>query len=116
MGLNSSGCQVIWGGWQGAPWKTFHRLIYKVAAKQRVFHYTLVDFVTFGWWHDRPPVKLLMFGSRGQEVENVQERLAREGYFAETLVDGRFGRGTDRAVRAWQKATGQKPNGIVKLT
>lgn len=116
VGLNSSGCQVIWGGWQGTPWKTFHWLIYTVAKKQQVFHYALVDFMTFATWHDAGPVRLLMFGSVGEDVRELQERLMRAGFFAAALVDGKFGRGTDRALRAWQKAQGMKPTGIARLS
>ncbi|MBU0610882.1 MAG: hypothetical protein KKI08_23585, partial [Armatimonadetes bacterium] len=42
VGRWSEGCQVIWGGRAaGSPWQRFKHLIYEVAAKQSVFHYTL---------------------------------------------------------------------------
>lgn len=116
VGLNSSGCQVIWGGWQGAPWQTFHKLTYTVAKKQQVFHYALVDFMTFATWHDAGPVKLLMFGAKGQAVRTLQTYLANGGFFGAGMIDGKFGRGTDRAVRAWQRAQGLKPTGVTRLT
>lgn len=115
VGLNSSGCQVLWGGWQGKPWQTFHRLIYRVAKAQTVFHYTLVDFMTFATWHDRGDVKLLMFGSEGPAVRTLQTALASAGYFGGNLIDGKFGRGTDRALRARQRARRQSPTGIWRL-
>lgn len=115
VGLNSSGCQVIWGGWGGEPWKLFHHLVYEVAAKQTVFHYTLVDFTMFGEWHDAGPKKPkhVLFGSVGFEVTETQKFLADEGFFAENLIDGRFGRTTDRSARAWQEAIAVAPDGIL---
>lgn len=120
VGLNSSGCQVIWGGWEGAPWRLLHSLVYKVAAPQKVFHYTLVDFMHFAAWHDglgsSSKLRMLLFGSRGPDVATLQGRLAEAGYFAPNLIDGVFGRGTDRAVRAWQKKWKLPVNGIIRLS
>ena len=118
IGLNSSGCQIIWGGWTGKPWTTFHDLIYRVAGKQSIYHYTVCNFMDFGRWHDHPEQRqslysALRFGSYGPRVEELQKRLARAGYFGSALVDGEFGRGTDRAVRAFQQRNGLPCDGVV---
>jgi hypothetical protein len=113
IGINSSGCQVIWGGWGGVPWQEFHHLIYSVAKQQSLFHYTVVDFLHFGKWHDDRDYKCLLFGSHGDKVVGIQNGLAKAGYFGSALVDGEFGRGTDRAVRGWQKSQGITINGIL---
>ena len=118
VGLNSSGCQVIWGGWNGDQWQSFHYIVYRIAAKQKVFHYTLADFSMFAAWHDKTPKltsKHVFFGSSGEAVTTVQKRLASVGYFGAALIDGKFGRGTDRAVRAHQKASSKPVTGIVAV-
>ena len=43
VGPNSAGCQVIWGGWEGAPWQAFINAIDD--SGQTSFDYYLVD----GW-------------------------------------------------------------------
>lgn len=116
IGLNSSGCQVIWGGWEGTPWKTFHNIIYKVAKQQKIFHYTVVDFDMFAQWHDHPPFKNILFGSYGKSVSDFQRKLVASGYLGSALVDGKWGMGTDRAVRYYQKAINQPANGIIKVS
>lgn len=42
VGPFSAGCQVIWGGWGGAPWKSFYRSV-STAPNSPWFHYTLLD-------------------------------------------------------------------------
>lgn len=118
VGANSSGCQVIWGGWGGKPWVTFHDIVYKVAKSQTVFHYALADFAFFGEWHDHPDQREtayanLWFGSSGERVEELQKRLAAKGYYGSQMVDGEFGRVTDEGVRCLQKALGLWPDGVV---
>lgn len=115
VGLNSSGCQVLWGGWEGQPWQTFYSLIYSVARRQSVFHYCLADFGMFAEWHDRGPTSHVMFGSSGKFVTAVQNTLVAEGYLGSKQVNGKWDEVTDRAVRKWQKAEGKQPNGIVTL-
>jgi len=116
VGWNSSGCQVLWGGWNG-PWVVFHDLVYRVAKKQEVFYYTVVDFEHFAKWHDagreRWKYEWLMFGSYGRAVEQLQAALAQRGYYGKALVDGEFGRVTDEGVRAYQRKAGLRPTGIV---
>ena len=41
VGPNSAACQIIWGGWDGAPWQTFYRLC--VASGQHRFQYWLLN-------------------------------------------------------------------------
>ena len=116
VGLNSSGCQVLWGGWDGEPWLRFHKLIYSVAKKQQVFRYTLVDFAMFADWHDAGALKPrhLLFGSAGQAVRDLQKTLGDGGFFGQALIDGKFGRGTDRALRGWQRNRYEMPTGIIR--
>ena len=55
-------------------------------------------------------------GSRGESVKTLQERLNAKGYNAGS-VDGIFGKNTQAAVMAFQKANGLAADGIVgKLT
>ena len=53
----------------------------------------------------------LQKGSRGRAVTALQEDLKAQGYDIE--VDGVFGNGTDKAVRAFQKANGLAVDGVV---
>jgi len=49
---------------------------------------------------------LLKVGSKGKEVKELQE-------FLEISADGIFGKGTDKAVKAWQSSNGLTADGIV---
>jgi hypothetical protein len=51
-------------------------------------------------------------GSLGAEVRRIQERLRELGLYA-GAVDGRFGGGTDAAVRAYQKANRLAVDGVI---
>jgi peptidoglycan hydrolase-like protein with peptidoglycan-binding domain len=51
-------------------------------------------------------------GSSGAEVLELQRSLAREGFDPGPL-DGKFGAGTERAVRAFQRAQGLEVDGVV---
>jgi hypothetical protein len=118
VGWNSSGCQVIRGGWYGSAWPEFYDLIYRVAAGQSIFHYTVVDWLDFGRWHDAADKSCycsLRFGAHGENVEMLQRKLAIRGFFGAELIDGEFGRGTDRALRAYQRRHGLSPNGVIPL-
>ena len=55
--------------------------------------------------------KTLRIGSRGPEVELLQNALRAAGYCVD--VDGIFGRETETAVKLFQKAYGLSPDGIV---
>ena len=50
-------------------------------------------------------------GMHGRDVRVLQDYLTKAGF--ETTVDGQFGRGTKRRVRAWESAAGRKVNGRV---
>lgn len=54
---------------------------------------------------------ILRLGQSGREVEELQKRLAAAGHAVG--VDGQFGRGTDTAVKAAQRASGLTPDGVV---
>jgi hypothetical protein len=112
VGLNSSGCQVLWGGWQG-PWLEFHHLVYGVAKQQKAFAYTLADFAHFATWHDGGRVlRWVLYGSKGADVSRLQRLLIDSGDLGERLADGVFGRTTDRALRRLQKRAGKPADGI----
>jgi len=121
VGIWSSGCQVIAGGWGGKPWKTWHDLVYGVAAKQRTFHYTLVDYLSmFTKWWNAPEGKKpqwIMYGSSGPDVEDEQEHLWYNGYMVLNNINGKWGTDTDLAYRRYQrKALGmQVPDGIKRI-
>ena len=60
-----------------------------------------------------PAFRLLALGARGADVRQLQELLAGEGQ--RVVVDGAFGAGTVRAVKAWQKSLGVTQTGEVAL-
>ena len=57
-------------------------------------------------------VPVLRNGSKGQDVKDLQSRLAGLGYYTGD-IDGEFGPGTKEAVTAFQKANGLEADGIV---
>ena len=59
----------------------------------------------------RPLTKTLRIGSKGPEVEALQNALRIFGYCV--AVDGKFGRETETAVKLLQKRYGLVPDGIV---
>ena len=59
----------------------------------------------------KPVDALSKLGSRGTEVRNIQTKLKSLGYYSGT-VDGIYGTGTQRAVKAFQKACGLAVDGI----
>lgn len=65
----------------------------------------VADFYGFGL------ATLSYYGSRGQEVRNIQTRLKNWGYYKGT-VDGKYGYMTYRAVRSFQYKNGLKVDGI----
>jgi tetratricopeptide (TPR) repeat protein len=58
------------------------------------------------------PTPLLQSGSEGSAVLELQGALHRAGHFHER-IDGSFGRKTDEAVRAFQRAVGLSDDGVV---
>lgn len=59
----------------------------------------------------KPVEALSKLGSRGTEVRNIQTKLKSLGYYSGS-VDGIYGTGTQRAVKAFQKACGLTADGI----
>ena len=55
---------------------------------------------------------VLKVGSRGEHVRNWQILLNRNGYYC-GLEDGKFGKNTELAVKAWQVSKGIKADGII---
>lgn len=113
---SSAGCQVIVGQpkcqQRGSLdntgyWKKFHSVIYTDATSQNHFNYSLFRYadidaaatVGSGQMDAR-----LRFGSKGNLVLALQEKLKSKGYF-HTILDGDFGRNTLIAVLAFQKET-----------
>ncbi len=119
VGRWSEGCQVIRGGRDaGSPWSRFRHLVYEVAAPQSVFHYALVDGEFFGKWFGadhaaRATLRRLWFGSHGERVVKLQERLVKLGHYHAGGVDGEFGVKTHMAVRRWQAAERKAVTGVV---
>ena len=58
------------------------------------------------------PTQVLRRGDSGSQVTLVQEKLAELGYIT-FEPDGKFGPGTEKAVRAFQQANGLTSDGIV---
>jgi len=65
----------------------------------------------YGWEAVEGGSLVLRKDSRGQAVEELQERLGAAGF--DTDVDGVFGRDTERQVRAFQEASGLDVDGVV---
>ncbi len=109
---NSAGCQVIVGQPKckarpgkdnTAYWKTFHDIIYSIPQMQ--FDYALfryVDAEAVNVNGDALMNARLRFGSKGNLVLALQERLAAKGLF-NTNKDGDFGKNTLMAVLEFQK-------------
>ena len=55
---------------------------------------------------------VLKLGSKGSRVKDLQKNLTKLGY-STNGVDGIFGKGTQKAVLAFQKAYGLKADGVV---
>lgn len=55
---------------------------------------------------------VLRRGSKGELVEQIQQRLSNGGYYG-SIIDGDFGLGTEAAVKALQKDTDLLVDGIV---
>ena len=59
-------------------------------------------------------IKMLSKGSKGETVKALQTLLIGYGYSCGSYgADGDFGNGTDKAVKAYQKAKGLEVDGIV---
>ncbi len=63
---------------------------------------------------EQPFFRDLADGAQGGDVTVLQHALTRLGYLHDA-VDGRFGNATRLAVRAFQRATGQPADGVVRL-
>jgi len=113
---SSAGCQVI----VGQPkckgrgnldntgyWKKFYAIIYNEAVSQTHFNYSLfryVDAEAAATMGEGLMDARLRFGSKGNIVLELQNKLKAKGYF-HTTVDGEYGRNTLIAVMAFQKDT-----------
>ena len=62
---------------------------------------------------DASAATLLKFGSRGNEVEQIQSELKNLGYFTYSKVTGYYGSITKEAVKRFQKENGLYVDGIV---
>lgn len=61
-----------------------------------------------------PAFRELAPGTEGPDVRQLQTMLSDLGYYG-GAVDGKLGTGTERALRAWQKAVGYPVTGIVSV-
>lgn len=113
-GFSSAGCMVVAGmpecprredrGMNLGPWKTFHDLLY--AAPQKSFPILLAPSraalaVLNSVSTERAAVKPahLLFGSEGEDVKNLQRKLAARGLFRGPVT----GRLDARTYRAWKQ-------------
>ena len=58
-----------------------------------------------------PTSSALRLGSSGSKVKTMQQKLKNLGYYTGS-VDGQFGEGTERALKAFQKANGLSADGV----
>ncbi|NEP83603.1 MAG: peptidoglycan-binding protein, partial [Okeania sp. SIO3B3] len=63
--------------------------------------------------HRRRRGYYLSYGSRGHKVSKLQHQLGMMGYFHHHRATGYFGPKTKRAVKAFQRDHGLRPDGIV---
>jgi hypothetical protein len=110
---SSAGCQVIVGqpkckernnAENTGYWKKFYSIIYGDTAQTK-FDYSLFRFVdaeAVAISADNPMQMRLRFGSCGNSVLELQQKLKAAGYF-HTNLDGSFGRNTLEAVINYQK-------------
>lgn len=63
---------------------------------------------------DTVTYKALQYGSKGDSVKRLQQRLKELGYLS-GKVDGIYGNATVKAVKAFEKAYGQKQTGIASV-
>jgi len=71
-----------------------------------------ITFITALMVHNAPVVEALSkYGSRGQEVRTIQDKLKRWGYYTGS-VDGIYGSLTVSAVKRFQQKNGLKVDGI----
>jgi hypothetical protein len=114
-GYSSAGCQVIVGqpkcaargtnSENTAYWKSFYDIIYG-QADQLKFDYALFRFAdaeAVALYSAHPMQTRLRFGSKGNTVTSLQQKLTAAGYY-HTSIDGDFGRNTLRAVLEYQTA------------
>jgi hypothetical protein len=124
IGRWSAGCINIWGGWEGADWKA-------LTARLDQYLPLTVDpgrrgpFVVvkvwrgsdFFRWHAQDAAGREQFlptifpGNRGPWAHEIQVHLNRHSY--RIRMDGDWRGATTRAVVAFQRASGLKPDGVV---
>ena len=63
---------------------------------------------------DTVTYKALQYGSKGESVKQLQQRLKELGYLS-GKVDGIYGNATVKAVKAFEKAYGQKQTGVASV-
>lgn len=125
VGRWSAGCQVVHAGVDGGEWAAFLEIVR--AHTGRTIRYTLVDRAMLGLEPAEVPAAepgpasedgpaagrpTLRVGNRGTEVRELQLELRDEGHDPGP-VDGIFGRKTERAVIAFQRARRLHADGIV---
>ena len=108
------------GGGYAVEWRGFNYGCVKTVVKERPWkHWAKLPFIDYGDTSAAQPAetvtytlgsRLLKNGSVGGDVKTLQELLNQLG--AALAVDGDFGSKTEAAVKAFQKKTGLKQDGL----
>lgn len=80
----------------------------------RVLLLTLCLTLLFGAQAQALKATTLAFGSRGTQVTQLQTMLKQLGFYSST-IDGKYGRGTETAVKAYQQSRGLTADGKAGL-
>lgn len=84
--------------------------------KKTIIFIIAIGLILFGYiyymkYSDRSVEALSKYGSSGEEVKQIQQKLKNWGYYSGS-VDGKYGSQTQTAVKKFQKANGLKQDGI----
>jgi peptidoglycan hydrolase-like protein with peptidoglycan-binding domain len=107
IGKWSAGCQIIWGGWEGTPYKKLIEWAYQDSPTHKFF-YTLWRGKDFLRYTTHPEVfkPTLQLACISPMVSKIQERLGLK-------ADGIFGKGTYEAIVSFQKSKNLIADGVV---